>query len=341
MFSNNISDYKLNSTIKAGTFGTVYKANYLNSNKCVVIKQISVEQQADKVTRICEDVLKCRQFQHTNINSLLHCFVDKNYVYMVFPFICFGNCQTLLENVFTSGFPEILIALIFKDIMSALVYIHSHHFVHGSLRAKSILLDRNKAILSNFRDSRSFINQGKRDKVLYGSTVGKAENLNWTAPEILYQNLYGYTEKSDLYSIGITSYEMANGFQPFLDSELTFMCTEKIRGNLPSLSDKSSQGLSSVHYSRDAVPGATNNQRTFSDDFHQYMEICLNKNPTCRWSAQKLMTHSFFKQCRNSSISDQLKGLNFDLQSCTYIKDEPLRAASASVKHLEDIKWCF
>ncbi|XP_041448145.1 putative serine/threonine-protein kinase STE20-like isoform X2 [Drosophila obscura] len=341
MFTNNISDYKLNSTIKTGKFGTLYKANYLNKNKCVVIKKISVEQQADKLAMICEDVLKFRQFKHKNINTILHCFVYKNYVYIVFPFMCFGDCQTLLENVFTSGFPEILIALIFKDIMCALMYIHSHHFVHGSLRAKNILLDNNKAVLSNFRDSRSFIKQGKRDKVLYGSTVGKKENLNWTAPEILYQNLYGYTEKSDLYSIGITSFEMANGFQPFMDSELTFMCTEKIRGNLPSLLDKSSQGSTSIHYSRDPVPGAMHNQRTFSDDFHQYIEICLNKNPTCRWSAQKLMTHSFFKQCRNSCISDQIKVLSFEFQRCIYVKDEPVRSANVNVKHSDDVKWSF
>ncbi|XP_033235761.1 putative serine/threonine-protein kinase STE20-like isoform X3 [Drosophila pseudoobscura] len=341
MFSNSISDYKLNSTIKAGKFGTVYKANYLNTNKCIVIKKISVEQQADKLAMLCEDVLKFRQFKHTNIHSILHCFVYNSYVYMVFPFMCFGNCQTILENVFTSGFPEILIALIFRDIMCALMYIHSHHFVHGSLRAKNILLDHKKAVLSNFRDSRSFINEGKRAKVLHGSTAGRKENLNWSAPEILYQNLYGYTEKSDLYSIGITSFEMANGFQPFMDSELTLMCTEKIRGNLPSLSDRSSQGSTSVNFSRDPVHSAMNNQRTFSDDFHQYIEICLNKNPTCRWSAQKLMTHSFFKQCRNSSISDQVKVLSVEFQRCSYIPDEPVLAADANLNHSEDVKWSF
>uniref|UniRef100_A0A6P4EJR0 Serine/threonine-protein kinase STE20-like n=1 Tax=Drosophila rhopaloa TaxID=1041015 RepID=A0A6P4EJR0_DRORH len=138
-----------------------------------------------------------------------------------------------------SGFPETILALILKDVLSALAYIHSQHFVHGSVRAKHILINSGKAVLSDFGDCQTFINKGKIKSLLYGSTVGKKQ-LYWTAPEVLYQNLFGYTEKIDIYSLGITCCEMANGFQPFKDTELTYMYIEKVRGVLPFLLDKNS-----------------------------------------------------------------------------------------------------
>lgn len=45
-------------------------------------------------------------------------------------------------------------------------------------------------------------------------------------------------------------------------------------------------------------------QRVFSDEFHQFTEICMEKKPDNRWCASKLLSHGFFKQCRNSNLLD-------------------------------------
>jgi len=57
-------------------------------------------------------------------------------------------------------------------------------------------------------------------------------------------------------------------------------------------------------------------KKSFSDDFHQFVELCLNKNPLSRWAASKLMTHSFLKQCRCTSLAEHFKDFNHDLSKC-------------------------
>ncbi|KMY91522.1 putative serine/threonine-protein kinase STE20-like isoform X1 [Drosophila simulans] len=310
MCSNNISNYKLLEILKNGKVGTVYKAEDLN-NKCLAVKKVSVDQPMEKLKLLFNEVLTVRRLQHRNINTIVSCFLYKQYVYLTYNFMCFGNCEMLLKNVYTSGFPEVTIALILKDVLSALTYIHSEHYVHGSVRAKHILLSPRKAVLSNFRYCQSFISQGEKKQFLFGSTVGIEKELYWTAPEVLYQNLSGYTEKIDIYSIGITCCEMANGFQPFKDTELTYMYIEKVRGSLQVLLDKNSllENQGSLEHTNKRIVRDVIVNKSFSEDFHQFVELCLNKNPLSRWAASKLMTHSFLKQCRNTSLLDQLKDL--------------------------------
>ncbi|KAH8344547.1 hypothetical protein KR059_011650, partial [Drosophila kikkawai] len=313
MFSSNINHYNFLAQFKDGQFGSVYKANFRNSNRNVVIEKILLDQKMEKFDFICKQVLNIRQFKHRNINTIIHCFIHKEYAYLIFPYMCFGNCQILLQNVFTTGFPETLIALIVKDILSALIYIHSHNFVHGAIRAKIILLNSLKASISNFGDYQTFINHGRKSRFLYGSTKGRKQQLNWTAPEVLHQSLCGYSEKIDIYSLGITCCEMANGFQPFKGTELTYMYIEKIRGNLHFLMDKNSimeeQGSTLFHCHNRKISRDLLVKKTFSDDFYQFVELCLTKSPVSRWTASKLVTHSFLKQCRNTSISENLKDI--------------------------------
>jgi len=50
--------------------------------------------------------------------------------------------------------------------------------------------------------------------------------------------MLGYNSKSDVYSLGITTCEMANGIVPYSDMEPLLMLTEKIGGRCPQLLDK-------------------------------------------------------------------------------------------------------
>lgn len=351
MFSNSLSDYQFTKEIKHGKFGSVYKANCVANNRVVVIKKFAIDEENDEqLKKLSAEILCCRQFKHPNINKILHSFIVDSDVYILYPYMCFGTCQIILESIFVNGLPEPLIALIFRDVLSALLYIHLNDFVHGSVRANNILLDNQKAVLSNFHESRSFIKHGKKKDVLHGVSLEK--NLNWAAPEVLDQNINGFTEKCDIYSVGITACELANGIQPYMETQPTLMYTEKIRGNVPSLLDRSTYTMLLDEQGRMPFENASSrrsfevfSQRVLSEDFHQLVEICLNRNAENRWSAKKLMTHAFFKQCRHSYISDHIKKCRSEVPNSPAMDDDhdflELLDKQTSREFPEDVEWNF
>lgn len=91
--------------------------------------------------------------------------------------------------------------------------------------------------MTGFRDCISLVSHGERIKRFHTLPENSVKSLNWLAPELLEQNLLGYNEKSDVYSVGVTICELCNGIEPFSDMKTTLMLIEKIRGNQPSLLD--------------------------------------------------------------------------------------------------------
>ncbi|XP_030382283.1 putative serine/threonine-protein kinase STE20-like [Scaptodrosophila lebanonensis] len=349
MFGNTLSDYKIISVLgkQNGKFCTVYMGKCGSPNYSIAIKKLCLEKTEDKeLQNISDEIILTRQFRHPNINSILHSFVCNSDVYIITPFMWFRSCEDLLENLFPTGFSEPLIALILRDVLAALIYIHKNGIIHGSIKAGHILLDKKKAVLTCFRESRCFINHGKNSFVIRGISSGHKDIINWTAPEVLDQNLNGFTEKCDLYSIGIACCEIANGIKPYSEAQPTFMFTEKTRGNVPSLLDQSTcfhlmEEEGTIQFGTLTRKHEIYSQRIFSDEMHQFAEICLNRNPLNRWSAEKSITHSFFKQCRYTSISDQLQYTVLNLQDPFKIEDGALENTEESKNRFEDEPWDF
>lgn len=255
-----------------------------------------------------------KQFSHPNILPVLTSFVCNTNVYFVSPFLSYSSCKDTINNSFMSGFPEVIAVLITKDLLSALDYIHKKKFIHRGIRASHILLDQNRAVLTGFRDCVSFVTNGKRLKCFH-ALPHSTKTLNWLAPELLEQNLRGYTEKSDIYSVGVTLCELCNGIEPFSDMMTTFMLTEKIRGNQPQLLDGSTcPDEEHIIIDQTADPEELEmalktrqiySKKQFSDYLHKFSETCMQKDPDTRPSASQLLHHSVFKQIKHTSLQEQ------------------------------------
>lgn len=149
----------------------------------------------EKRDLVLNEILTMRSLSHSNIQSIITSFVDEMDVFVVSPLMTYGSAKLQITNKFVTGLPEIIVALILRDVLIGLEYLHKKGYIHRSIRASHILLDSNKAVLSGFRECTNLISNGTIVKELY-DLPDSVKGLNWLAPEVLEQNILGYSKAS-------------------------------------------------------------------------------------------------------------------------------------------------
>lgn len=238
-----------------GIAGVVQTAQHLPSKTLVAVKRYNLERKKEQRSEeesseaadfhelaksIQHEVSSMRQLRHPNLLPCLSSFVSGFEIIVVSPLYKLRSVRDMLDDTFKEGLPELAIASILRDVLRALLHLHSQSIVHRSIRASHVLLNGSgHGVLSGLRYSTSLleVGQGVQDRYDFPLYVART-NLNWLSPEILAQNLIGYNEKSDMYSLAVTACEMANGLVPFSEMPGTLMLLEKLRGASPKLLDQ-------------------------------------------------------------------------------------------------------
>eukprot|EP00096_Caligus_rogercresseyi_P012135 TRINITY_DN499_c0_g6_i1.p1 TRINITY_DN499_c0_g6~~TRINITY_DN499_c0_g6_i1.p1 ORF type:complete len:345 (+),score=99.97 TRINITY_DN499_c0_g6_i1:48-1082(+) len=247
---------------------------------------------------VLDEVRLMRQLRHPNILPLLSSFIEDSGIVLVSPHAAYGSIRSILNSHYPKGLPELWLLSILRHTLLALEHLHSQGIIHRSIRASHILLDdAGTAILSGFRYATSHPNGSHKESYEYSAHVAST-NLNWLSPEILAQKIYKYTEKSDMYSLGVAACEIGNGAIPFSDMETSLMLLEKLRGTTPKLLDASTMeefGCSEsellmlefdVYYKNKA----------FSEDLHMAIEELTQFYPESRPSAAGLLLNGLFRK---------------------------------------------
>lgn len=322
--------------------GSVHLARHLPSGTLVALKKFNMEHAGDDASLIQHEVRLTRQLRHPHVLGLHAAFVAGPHVVAVLPLMAYGSCRDLLNAHFSHGLPEAAVACVLNDTLLGLEYIHRRGIVHRAVRASHILVSGSgRACLSGLRYSCPIVENGKWQRSLHSFPRSTSRNLSWLSPELLEQNLQGYNEKSDVYSLGVTACELANGAIPFANMPTTLMLTEKVRGCCPQLLDCSTMpdcdddactggtipqesatqdgctmsfnedGAGSGRIGGDISENAASeySQRRFTDAFHQLTELCLQKDPALRPAAAQLLLHAFFKTARRHASGCSLPEL--------------------------------
>lgn len=289
----------------------VFLGKHNKSGNLVAMKNFNLDSMSKTDCQLIQDeIYNTRQLMHPNLIPYVTSFLDKSQLYVVFPLMGYGSCRDLLRNHFVEGLPETVIAFVLRDVLLGLEYIHNKGLVHRAIKAGHILIRADgHACLSGLR---SMCPIDKRSN-LHSLPLQSANNLNWSSPEMLEQNLLGYNEKSDIYSIGITSCELANGFVPFAETDTTLMLTQKVKGLIPHLLDcttcypyednAADNGYQSEEtIGVNAAPVSSVYTRMFTEEFHNLVELCCQRDPESRPSAPNLLAHTFTKQVKRVSV---------------------------------------
>uniref|UniRef100_A0A8D0E5F4 STE20-related kinase adapter protein beta n=1 Tax=Salvator merianae TaxID=96440 RepID=A0A8D0E5F4_SALMN len=322
-WSCDVSHYDLQVEIGRGcnNLTSVYLARHIPTGTPVAIKITDLERCSDEhIKALQNEVVLSRSFRHPNIMTLWAVFTAGSWLWIISPFMAYSSASNLLRNYFPEGMNEALIGNILFGAICGLNYMHQHGYIHRSIKASHILISGNGLVyLSGLNHLYSLISSGQRLKTVYDFPQFSTSMLPWLSPELLRQDMYGYNVKSDIYSVGITACELANGHVPFQDMPRTQMLLQKLKGPFyrPWAVSSFPRGESRIKNSRSGIDSGIGESmthtmtserlqtpsKTFSPAFHNLIELCLQQDPEKRPSARGLLSHAFFKQ-----VKEQTKG---------------------------------
>ncbi len=148
--------------------------------------------------------------QHPCISNFYTSFISGKDVWLVMPIYEGGSVADLLQIRYPSGVEdESIIAFLLKCVLQALQYLHNQGQIHRDVKCSNVLLDmKGNVCLSDFGVS-AILKEKPVAKTFVGTPC-------WMAPEVLVEE-HGYNCQADIWSLGITAIELAEGKAPYSD----------------------------------------------------------------------------------------------------------------------------
>nr|KAJ3422958.1 hypothetical protein HK105_005307 [Polyrhizophydium stewartii] len=278
-FTKDIGDYKLIEDIGGvNDVSYLYLAKHLPTGETVGLKytDLTLSPDFEFVEELIRGVSNTRMCKHPSILPYYLTFVENERLWSVTCPIRPGTCSGILKNHFPSGFSEVIVATILKEVLRAVQYMHQNFTIHNDIRANNIVIDQHGDVrLTGLRQMAHLSQNGEYVKSVF-SLVG--DNIEWAAPEVITQNS-NYDELADVYSIGITAMELAYNRTPFDGWPALKVLLCKQEYDCPSIkSDKQ-----------------------MSKNFHRFIQACLSREPASRPTVSQLLEFPFLKQARGTS----------------------------------------
>jgi serine/threonine protein kinase len=226
--------YRIDELLGQGGMSAVYKAYDPNLKRAVAVKMIHPHLADDPkfLVRFEEEATAVAKLRHPNIAQVFDFNHDGDLYYMVQEFIPGETLQERLRRLNRSGKRmRVSDAIHYAvNISDATGYAHRLGMIHRDIKPANIMLDvHDQAILMDFGIVK--MTGGERHTAT-GAVVGTALYL---PPELIRGELPD--PRSDLYSLGITLFEMVSGRPPFeADSAMTLMMMH-LHDSVPDLRD--------------------------------------------------------------------------------------------------------
>ncbi|XP_054564180.1 serine/threonine-protein kinase 3 isoform X4 [Eptesicus fuscus] len=238
-----------------GSYGSVFKAIHKESGQVVAIKQVPVE---SDLQEIIKEISIMQQCDSPYVVKYYGSYFKNTDLWIVMEYCGAGSVSDIIR-LRNKTLTEDEIATILKSTLKGLEYLHFMRKIHRDIKAGNILLNtEGHAKLADFGVAGQLTDTMAKRNTVIGTPF-------WMAPEVIQE--IGYNCVADIWSLGITSIEMAEGKPPYAD----------------------------IHPMRAIFMIPTNPPPTFrkpelwSDDFTDFVKKCLVKNPEQRATATQLL----------------------------------------------------
>ncbi|KAG8453888.1 hypothetical protein GDO86_000493 [Hymenochirus boettgeri] len=203
-----IEDFKVLNLLGKGSFACVYRAQSINTGIEVAIKMIDKKamQKVGMVQRVRNEVEIHCQLKHPSILELYNYFEDNNYVYLILEMCHNGEMNRFLKNR-KKPFSEEEARHFMHQIVTGMLYLHSHGILHRDLTLSNLLLSSDMNIkIADFGLAAQLKMPNEKHFTMCGTP-------NYIAPEIATRSAHGL--ESDVWSLGCMLYTFLVGRPPF------------------------------------------------------------------------------------------------------------------------------
>jgi len=223
-----VGDYQIIGILGAGGMGRVYKVKNLISDRVDAMKVLlpDLANEPDLADRFVREIKVLASLNHPNIAGLHTAFRLENQLLMIMEFV---QGVTLEEKLKAGAFPVQEAINYASQVLSALGYAHSQGVIHRDIKPANMMLTQESVVkLMDFGIAKS---KTDRKLTMTGTTMG---SLYYMPPEqVQGTNL---DARSDLYSFGVSLYEMVTGSRPFKgQSDYDLMVAQLQKAPMPPI----------------------------------------------------------------------------------------------------------